>query len=251
MKYGITTTDTRIATALGTMGVPCKLNTTLVEATATRETVFSMGSKSVCGRHDTRRILSDFRSGKLEQAEPAHAFLTILRAIANRNAILDIQNKGISHVPRQVGDTCVWQMVRSNEGLPGCAGRGEVVKLDDLKMAAALVTCGFPLLAIDGGGHRHYYQLPRFGPVPAQGQPPLDAVELLTQWRKDMESIPWEKPFAQAARGLYNRERFLDAVNRDIELVLLLKPRSQRSALVRADATGKAFDQVRRHFDAG
>jgi hypothetical protein len=172
-----------------------------------------------------------------------------MRALFNRQEILDLQKNGSAKTLRKVAGCDIYQYVNGGAGLPGVKQGTEALETSDLKMAAALSTVGLPLLAITGPEGDHKYYLPRYGPARAGGMP-VDGLSLMQAWRRDKEEIPWENPFAQACRVLHNRERFIQAIARDVEMVLLVKPRSSwRSALIRADATPAAFDQVKRHFD--
>lgn len=249
-EFWTSTVDTSEAAAFGTLKVPCRLHTTFVEAEGKMVTRFHMALQSVDKVYDTRKLRARWKSGKLEASEPAHPLLTILRGMMNRNAILDIQKTGSFYHLVQVPHTDVWVYARGREGLPGVRGRGEVIQVSDLKAAAALGTVGLRVLAIEGSGYHHLYHLPRYGPVPMGGGPPVDGVALLTAWNAEQESIPWENPFAQAMRGLCIRTQFLDAIRENVPSILITKPRSRfKSALVRMDATPTAMDKVKAHLD--
>lgn len=244
------TDDIRIAAACGTMGAICKLETTLHERSGKKEAVFHISPKGIGTPYDFPRIRRDFQKGQLERSEPAHPFLNILRACENRSRLLDLQSRGLPCHLVQVPGTDIWFYVRGNTGLPGVQGAGEVIQLRCLNSVAAFGLIGIRLLAMEGHAGNFRYSVPRYGPPRRDGTRP-DGVALLTAWNRDKESIPWEDPFAQGQRGLYNRQRFLDAISEDIGRVLLLKPGSRllRSALVRMDAGAQAFDQVKRHFE--
>ena len=247
-----TTIDTAEAAAFGTLGVTATLETTFIEAEGIRRTRFQLALQSLDGSVDTRRLRGLWKTGRLEATEPAHPLLTILRAYQVRRAYLAIQSGGsrYRHLPVPGTREAVWTYAPGNEGLPGCHGRGEVIRTDDLQAAAALSTVGLPLLMIeDGPRGRHFYHLPRYGPALPGGAPPVDAVALLTAWNADKDSLPWATPFAQAVRGLHNLARFHAAIREDIPVILFLKPHSTRSALVRSDASPAAFDQMKQHFD--
>ncbi len=251
MEQWTSTLDTRCAAACGTLGIPSRIETTFAELTGVRTTRFHLGLQCVEGIYKTKRLLADYKSGALEKADPAHPFLTIQRAFLCRNSVLDLQNKGIFCRLARVPGTSLWQYVPAAEGLPGLAGHAEVLQTTDLKLVAALGVIGHPLLKLEGTARAHTYFLPRWGPFLGENVPRTDAVALRAAWLADKGSIPWENPFAQAMRGLHNRERFLDAVNKDVELILFIKPRTAwKSAFVRADAAPAAFDHMKRHFDA-
>lgn len=246
-----TTRDTRVAAALGTLGVPTRIKRTLIERKGEQTTRFYLALRGIDERvRCTQTLLAQWKRGALESNQPAHPFLTVLRAFANRNMLLDCANKGEFVRLVRVPGTEVWQYVRGNEGLPGIAGHKEVIKTGDLKLAAALGVVGLPVLRIEGVHGSRQYFLPRYGPARTGGLPPVDGHALRGAWTADKESVPWEDPFAQAARGLHNRERFLDAVNKEVELVLLQKPRSVKSAGVRADAAPAAWDKMKKFFDS-
>jgi hypothetical protein len=243
------TLDTAQAATFGTLGMPIKMQTTLLELTGKRETRFQIALYSIDRTYDTSDIRKRWRDGELESKQPAHPFLTCMRALFNRQEILDLQKNGSAKTLRKVAGCDIYQYVNGGAGLPGVKQGTEALETSDLKMAAALSTVGLPLLAITGPEGDHKYYLPRYGPARAGGMP-VDGLSLMQAWRRDKEEIPWENPFAQACRVLHNRERFIQAITRDVEMVLLIKPRSSwRSALIRADATPAAFDQVKRHFD--
>lgn len=244
------TLDTAQAATFGTLGMPIKMQTTLLELTGKRETRFQIALQSLDRTYDTNEIRSLWKSGELESKYPGHPFLTCMRALFNRQAILDLQKNANPKTLVKVAGCEVYQYVNGGVGLAGVKHGTEAIETSDLKMVAALSTVGLPLLAITGPEGDHRYYLPRYGPARADGQPVADGLALMTAWRRDKEEVPWEHPFAQACRVLYNRERIIQAIARDVEMVLLIKPKSNwRSALIRADATPAAFDQVKRHFD--
>lgn len=244
------TLDTASAAAFGTLGVVIRLHTTFIEQSGERSTRFHLSLTSLDRKYDTRRIRAQWRSGKLETVEPAHPFLTCMRAIQGRAALLSLQKSGSMLRLVQVPGTELWQYVPSATGLPGTAGHLEIIETTDIKLVAALAIIGIPLLSLSGSEGRHLYRLPRYGPRRQDSIPPIDGLHLMEAWRRDKEEIPWEHPFAQAARALHNRERLVEAIRRDTEMVLLIKPRSSwKSALIQADATPAAFDKVKQHFD--
>lgn len=250
MEQWTSTKDTREAAACGTLGITGKIESTLVEKTADQSTRIHLQLQSLDGKWRTKGLLRDWRSGKMAQEEPAHPFVTIQRGFENRLCLLDFQNKGVPLRLMEIGSTGIYQYVREGgEGLPGTAGEVALVKTGDLKLVAALGLLGFRLLKLEGERGSFRYWLPQFGPVRRDGQRPHDAAALMQAWRKDPESIPFEEVFAQGMRGLHNRERYLDAINKAVPLVLMMRPRSTRSALVSSHATDKAFDQVKRHLE--
>lgn len=243
------TRDTRLAAALGTLGVPIEIRKTRDANTGKVLYMFHLGLRSVCGRHDTRRLKTRIANGMLEAHDPAHEALTALRAMLNRERLLDFQNKGVKLRLAAVPNTQLWQYVLGDAGLPGRAGAKELIETGDMKLVCALALVGVPLLAMDGDRGSHRYFLARHGHPRSDGQPPTDALVLMHAWRHCREAMPPDCPFSQAMWGLTNRERLVNALRAEIESILLRKPRSQKSAIVRADASDTAFDRVKEHFD--
>ncbi len=242
------TRDTRLAAALGTLGVPIEIRKTLDARSGRMFYQFQLGLRSECGRYLAARLKHQIRSGRLERMQPDHEALTALRGMRNRELILDLQNKGRFIWLAEVPKTNLWQYVPGDSGLPGARGQKEVIETKDLKMAAALGIVGVPLLAVYGGRGDHSYILPRFG-LPGGNGGPADAARLMKAWRNNRDALPPDCPFSQAMWGLLNRERLVNALHAEIESILLRKPRSMKSAIVRSDATDKAFDRVKEHFD--
>lgn len=243
------TRDTRLAAALGTLGVVIDIRKTLDDRSGKLLKMFHLGLRSVCRRHDTRLIKARILNGRLEAKDPAHEALTALRAMMNRERMLDFQNKGIFLRLAIVPGTSIWQYVAGDTGLPGRAGCKELIETHDLKLVCALGLVGVALLAMDGQRGSFRYFLPRIGLPRADGKPPADALRLMQAWRTGRDTMPPDCPFAQGMWGLVNRERLVNALNAETPTILLRKPRSQKSAFVRADAADAAFDRVKDHFD--
>lgn len=244
------TYDTRVAAAFGTLGVPIRISTTIIEATGQKRTTYHLGLTSADGLYKTGAIHQGWKSGKLEHATPDHPFLTCLRALENRRCLLELLHKpGATMRLVPIAATGIWQYTVPGDELPGIRGHMELFRTYDIKMAAALATVGVPVLAMEEGRGRHTMILPRWGPPRPGGLPPVDAADFATAWRTARLSIPWEEPFAQAARCLHNRERLLDAIHADTPMLLVRKPRSLRSAIISTAATGAAWDKVKEHFD--
>lgn len=244
------TRDTRLASALGTLGIPIEIRKSRDATSGKVLYIYHLPLRSICGHHDTRRLKAQVLNGRLEATDPSHELLTALRATQCRKVLLDFQNKGNFIRLAPVPHTALWQYLSGDMGLPGKAGVKELIETGDLKMVCALGLVGIPLLAIEGQRGDFRYFLPRFGLIhPNAGKPPADALILMQAWRQSRESMPPDCAFTQGMWGLINRERLVNALNAEIENILLRKPRSQKSAIVRADSSDEAFDIVKRHFD--
>ena len=249
MEQWILTSDTRLAAAFGTMGVPIRLKATLIEKTGERITRFCLALQNIEGTFITGALKKQWEKGTLEKTTPAHPFLTILRGMENRRVFLDFINKGIPCRLVQTSAPGIYQYIPGGDGLPGIAGHADLFTTMDIKIVAALGLVGLPVLRVDGSPGNHKFYLPLRGPARPGALPPVHAADFATAWRTDKESIPWEEPFAQAMRGLYNRERILDAINKEIPLVMIRKPKTRRSAFIQADASPKAWDHMKEFFD--
>ena len=239
----VPTRDRRLAAACGTLGMELQLNKMLVASTGVRQTRFLVSKRSRCGRHDAQSLLHHWKTGWLARNKPGHDFCGVMAGMLNRDMLLDLMQKGRRIELRPVTGARSFVYVESDKGLPGCRPGDAVISTGDLKMAAALGCAGFPVLKLEGGSGRWNFTLPAALPA-REGQPPVDGVALLRAWRGARETLEPSGPFALAAYGLHNRERILDAERQEIDLVLLRKPHSIRSALVREDAAGKAWDKA-------
>ena len=112
------TLDTATAATFGTLGVPIRLETTLVEQTGRRTTRFHLALTSLDRAYDTRQIRAHFRSGKLEDRTPAHPFLTGMRSLQNRRALHDTLKTGARYQLVRVPGTELWQYVPGGWSVP-------------------------------------------------------------------------------------------------------------------------------------
>lgn len=247
MEQWITTRDTRLAAGFGTIGMIVRVNNTLDERSGQELVRFSISLTDVDGKQKTGPMKAAYKSGAMEQKQPDHPLLTILRTFHNRDMLLDCGNKGTMIDLVQVPGTDIWQYVPGHSGLPGVKRGQAVVKTGDLKMVAAFGTVGLRVLKIEGpqGNRIYWVDGARIGPKGT-----VDGAELMMAWRRDRESVPWSNPFAQGMRGGCTRERVLDAV-RECERKILIRPgKGIKSALISEQATDKAWVEVKRFFGA-
>lgn len=242
MEQWTTTTDTRIAAAFGTLGMVIRPKKVLHEKTGQRVVRYHIGIESVDRAYQTKPVQHAAQAGTLA---PAHPFLTILRAMENRRHLLDLANQGTFCALRPVpGAPGIHQYERADHGLPGLPATGILFRTGDLKLVCALGIVGLPVLHIEGPEHHRTWYLSGVPIVRPAGLPSVDPVALKKAWLDDRESIPWEDPFAQAMRGLHNRERLLDVVNRGADVILLGK--GLRKVTLRSDATDQAWEKAER-----
>jgi hypothetical protein len=232
MEQWTFTTDTGMAAAYGTLGMPVKVYKGMLEKEALVRVRFGIGLRNLEGTYKTKKIQTAHRAGKLP---PEHPFRVILGTFAIRDRILDLANKGIliRHIQEAPG---LWIYQPSDSGLPGVQRGEAVIRTGDIKLVSALVRVGLPLLAIEGQRNQRLF-------IVRAAIPGTNGVELMSAWRADPESLPWEVRFAQAMRGLHNRERLLDAIHRsDIKVTLI--GTHERHAVVTADKAGNISDKA-------
>ena len=248
MHAWTSTLDTKEAAAWATLGGTVKIESTLAERTSIREVRFHLGEHG--GPYQLGKLRAALRDGSLQRTDPAHPLLTILRAFANRERLLALLKDGarlrLVAVPGAAG---IWQYAPGEHGLPGVAGNAAIVKTTDLKIVAALATCGMPLLHLEpgAGGHRFACAAHAAHAAPAAAMP-WDGAQLVAAWRRSPDEVPWQLPFAQAMRGLVLREQLLAEVRRSVDSVLLHKPGTRSHAIIRADAAPRAWDRTARFF---
>ncbi len=238
--------DTKEAAAFAALGCTIKIVSSAHQRTSTREVRFHISPTTTPPQWHVGKIRKAVRDKSLFTIHPSHPYLTIQRAFHARECILDMQNQGKKFALLPVsGAPGIWQLHRGDTGLPGTRPGDAVVRTQDLKMAAALVTVGFPLLTITGGGRQHEYTRAAYQ-VPATA---FDAARLIADWRADASAMPFELPFVQAATGLLFREQLRTAVSQAIDTILISKPRTTSHAAIRADAAPQAWDKVAAFFN--
>jgi hypothetical protein len=242
MSEWTTTTDTRLAAAIGCLDIPIRPAKVLDERTGRRLVRYHLGLASACGTFRTKELQHALKD---DQLPPAHPLRVMLRACIARERLLDFANRGERCSLRPVeGAPGLHHYEPSGDGLPGLVGIiGPVFRTGDLKLVTALGTIGLSILHIEGPAGRRDFYLPARGTGPRPGGfPTADALELKKAWLADRSSIPWEDPFAQAMRVLWNRERLLDVVNGSADLVLLSK--GKKKATLLSTATDAAWEKA-------
>ena len=233
MEQWTFTTDTGMAAAYGTLGMPVKVFKGMLEKEGVVRVRFGIGLRDVDGKYRTKKIQSAYRARKLPSDHP---FLVIIGTFAIRERVLDLANQGILIRHEREPAAGLWTYLKGDTGLPGVARGDAVIRTGDLKLVAALARVGLPLLAIEGPRNQRVFSV-------AAARPGVNGVELMTMWREDPASIPWENPFAQAMRGLHNRERLLDAIHRSDLKVTLIGSHS-RYAVLTADGAGNLSSEA-------
>jgi hypothetical protein len=258
------TQNTNLAAALGTLGVKIRTQRTLDVLSKrsgeivgdSRLTYFLTAPDAKEGVKDSedtkhvRRLIKDLRSGELERELPEHPLIVCLAALHNRERILDWLKQG-TRMRLAVNPGGVMTYVAGEE--PEFMKRTPVHEQSgtrDLKMVAALGVLGIPLLRFEGlVGSRTFW-------VATQGHW-LDGrrahADELVRGLKDgsLESENPEHRLLYAWQALLNRERLLDHLNREMELIQIRAPGTRRAAFVREDASGTAHDKALGHLEHG
>jgi hypothetical protein len=215
------------------------------ERTGNANTTYYLGVTCVNGIYRTKKIKDRYEKGELQRDEPGHHLLDGLAGMHNRERILDATEKGkfirlakVENVDRTV-------YVDSDSGFPGITGQQAVFRTGDLKLVAALGRVGVPILAVEGPQGSRRYLLPMqwecFGK-------PTDVGAFVKAYReKTLKDL--EHPFFYALGGLQARERLLDALRDEVELVLIRKPGSSKSAFISPEINGKGLDKMRNFFN--
>lgn len=236
------TRDTKEAAALATLGATVRIDRA-VDAKSGREfATFYLGAKTEEGAGQISRLRRMYRERELVQKNPDHPLLWCLVAMRNRERLLDLANKGEFFRPARLKGG-QYLLRPSDAGLPGMAGKAAVVKVTELEMAATLITLGVPLLSITGPhGERAFYVEPGC-------EAEADVHGLILGFRNGVLAAQEpEHPMLYCMLSLYNRAKLVRALREEVQMVVVSKPNSQKSALIRADASDPAWDRVQRHF---
>ena len=247
MERWHTTICTKEASAFYTLGTTIKIQSSIDERTSSRTVRFLISPTTEDKQWSTGKIRHAFKTGSLQRQHSGHPYLTIRRAFHNREALLEIQKSGRRfRLALASPEASTYQLVPSDTGLPGTTGQLAVLKTRDIKLAATLLTVGFPLLRITGVDRAHEYTLSALpAPRAAAG---IDAALLCATWRTDPAAMSFQLPFTQAMQGLSNREKIKAEVLLAIDTILLHKPRTTSHAAIRADAAPAAWDAAKAFF---
>lgn len=240
------TPDTHTAAAAASLGTEVRIESALHTRTSTREVRFLVAPRSPCGKWVMGKILNSVKDKTLVQRDPGHDFLTFLRAYMCRQALLEMAHKGTRYrlVP-VAGVPGVHQLMPGPDGLPGVSPGATIVRTEDLKMAGALVLSGFHVLRITGSAGAYEFTHAAFTGTPHIG---LNAAQLLSEWRRDTQALPWELPFTKAAHALTVLERLHHEVRLAKDTIILSKPKTSAHATIHQDATPSAWDKAARFF---
>ena len=243
------TRDTKEAAALATLGIPIRIDKAIDSKTGREFYTFYLCAKTEEGAMLTSRLRRMYREKQLEAQTPGHPLLWCLVALRNRERLLDLANKGrFVSLVKMKGGQCLLQ--DSDQGLPGLAGKAVLTKITEMEMAVSLITIGIPLLSISGPQGQRVFYFENYSKPGATGPLSIPNVHaLLINYRQGLlaASDP-EHPLLYCMLSLYNRAAIVKAMREQVQMVILQKPRSPKSALVRADASDAAWERAEKHF---
>lgn len=245
MEFWTATRNLRVAAAFGNLGVPVRIERMIDERTGRADTTFYLGKNDTLNLFSTKAIKDLYESGELAKNDPGHHLLDGLGGMHNREKILDATEKGrfirLSKV--KGADRAVY--VDGDSGFPGIKGQGAVLRTGDIKLVAALGRAGVPILAVEGQRGSRRFLLPCVWDCFGKR---MDVGAFVKAFREGVITDA-EHPFFYAFGGLKARERMLDALRDEKEMVLIRKPGSLRAAYVDPEATNDALDKMRRFFN--
>lgn len=236
-----------LAACLGALGMPIRSDVVLDERSGEEVTTLYVGLQSLWNNLGTDSLIADWRSGRLEEADPLHPFLCGLRACHNATAFASsLRNEDrLRLVPTTSGHAAIYER---GEELLELRHAVELVETPDLNLVAALAVLGIPMIEHEGG----LFRLPRFGHslMNMDGEwMKHDAQDLITRLRNgSLEQHEPQHPLVSAYNARSVHEQLTNHLRSTVRRVLLRKPRSVRSAFVPENAGGDLLDRVQRHF---
>jgi len=236
-----------LAACLGALGMPIRTDVVLDERSSEEVTTFYVGLQSLWNNLGTDSLIAEWKSGRLETADPLHPFLCGLRACHNATALASsLRNEDQLRLLQVAADKAT--IYAKGEELPELRHAGELVETPDLNLVAALGVLGIPMIEHEGG----LFRLPRFGHALMSMDGDWmnhDAQDLITRLRSgNLEMDEPQHPLVSAYNARAVHEQITRHLNSTVRRVLLRKPRSVRSAFVPENASDDMLDRVQRHF---
>lgn len=245
MESWTSTTKTILAAALGTLGVPIRLERMLDERSGKRRRDFHLGYISTDGLVNSNHLKRQYESGELLRESPTHPLLDIIFAKQNKDRLLDAVNKGDQiRLVRQQGTDRTFYQRGGATSFPGACGHGDLIETGDLNVVAAFARFGIPVLNVSGSRGSHLFYLPARQRLSLPGEEMVG--EVLKLWRA--KNLPTEHPFSYAIKGLLNHGRLVREMDSELEQVLIRKLNSPKSAIVDPNIKGSGMDQARKFF---
>ena len=193
---------------------------------------------------NTKLILSLIRRGELQQAEPHHPALDVLRACKAADALLDWIKTGRDHRLVKVKGSDRWQLL-PGQILPEVKSGPCLWGTRDRKMAASLVCLGYEIARLEDTAPNTLFCFrgPHAGGLP---QTCVDLAQLVRTKRLQEEEP--EHPLLWMLQGLINRDAIGDLLRNSQPLVLIRAPGTGRASLVSSNTKGRTMDRVKQHL---
>lgn len=231
MEGWSTTDNVNVAAIVSTLGVPIKIETsndvrtgqgwTNIEFPTAQVPYIRCKAPQGSGRAFVdKSILDLLKSGELAKTAPRHEALDGLRALVNRELILDWLKKGeachLARVPNLDRSFYV-----KGDPPPSVVVAEEQFPTDNIKLVAALGVIGAPICKIVGSASNHTFYVGRWTfPLDGRAQ---DAHALSKQLLRE-RTLDKGHPLFWAYQALCNRERILDMIhNRNPKLLVRRK----------------------------
>jgi len=226
-------TNTDLAAALGTLGIPRDAEQPLQVLTGEVERVaFFFGLGSPCGTYATGAMIQAWDSADLHRTHPRHAITYIRTALRNRARLLEYAHQtariGLTTRPGGQFEAITLHAGGLDRPLPPRtspapdASTTPRLQTEDIELAAALLACGIPLWR-DVPIQRHAGRLVFFfHPVSPCGQFHTRSLMLAWEDRRWHESNP-EHPFAYVSCAIENRKRLMREIKTKVPLVVFLR----------------------------
>jgi hypothetical protein len=246
-------TNTDLAAALGTLGIPRDAEQPLQVLQGDVERVaFFFGEHSECGTYHTGPMVDCWNSPDLHRSHPRHAITYMRCALHTRHRLLDYAH-GRSRIALALRTGGQFEAIHAPAAPISSPPRTPRqhpmpdpvttprLQTEDIELAAALLACGIPLWR-DIPIERHAGRLTFFfhpsSPCGAFATGPLMLAWQDRQWHI---SNP-EHPFSYISCAIENRRRLMREIHRKVPLVVFIRAGFPQFLTLNADTrTEKLF----------
>lgn len=193
---------------------------------------------------NTKLILGLIAKGKLQQDDPLHPALDVLRVCKAADSLLRWIQTGHDHRLVQVQGIDRWQLLPGHI-LPQVKNGPCLFGTRDRKLAATLVVLGYEIARLEGSAPNTLFCFrgPHAGGLP---QACVDLAQAI-RTRRLQERQP-DHPALWMLQGLINRDAISDLLKTRKPLVLIRAPGTGRASLVSSNAKGRTMDHVKKHL---
>ena len=241
------TTNTDLAAALGTLGIPRDAEQPVKVLIGEIEQIaFFFGMVSACGHYETGAMIAAWDDPAFDRTHPQHAMSYMRAALRSRKKLLDYA-KGHARIGIATRGAGKFEVVPVPHGhgrpmtppprVPA-PDRSTTPRLqtDDLELAAALLACGIPLWS-DVPIERRGENRVSFFFQPASPCGAFNTRELMLAWQDSRwhEGHP-EHPFAYLWCVFENRRRLIREVKAKVPLVVFMRAGFPQFLSLNADA---------------